>query len=163
MINNANNVNNPEPLTKCKKCGKINHSKCNCANNICHICLSKEHTKKDCPIFHRCNRCFNVGHLSQDCPAINEPKCEYCKIACHKKEDCLKHPKKITLNDIQNAKAKCEFCGSEEHLICPYSQKENYIILYDYDYDKDIKVENDMNKNDFSSKIYWLFLIMKYL
>lgn len=150
----VDNFKNVENLSKCKKCGK--QSKCNCGNiNFnCYICLNKEHEKKNCPLFYRCNICLNNGHISKDCPEMNDPKCENCKKAKHQKEDCIKHPTLLTRDEIQNnINIKCEFCGSGEHIICPYSQKEKYNIIFDYDYENDKKIEINPNEKDCSMKL----------
>ena len=52
---------------------------------------------------------MNNGHISKDCPEMNDPKCENCKKAKHKKEDCIKHPKLLTRDEIQNnINTKCD-------------------------------------------------------
>ena len=142
---------------RCKKCGKFGHLKCDCTNiiNSCYICLSKEHTRKDCPKIVRCSNCFVLGHSSQDCEKNLESVCENCKITFHKREDCLKRPIKINLKDLKSQKLSCAFCGSEEHVLCPFSKKKNPILLYEItNSDLEKGIDKEMNKKDFSNILY---------
>ena len=143
--------------SRCKKCGKFGHLKCDCTNFVtsCHICLSKDHTKKYCPKLVRCSNCFEFGHSAQDCQKTLDSVCENCKITIHNREDCLKCPIKIYLKDLRAEKLSCVFCGSEEHLVCPFSKKKNLILLYEIT-NKDIEndIDIDMNKKDFSQNLF---------
>ena len=143
-----------ENISICNKCGKDINSKCNCNNqSFCHICLSKNHIKKNCPKFNKCNKCLKYGHMSQNCTELINSVCEKCKIANHNSEDCLRYPNEITVEDIKENNLKCEFFGSENHILCPYSEKENYIILYE-DKENDISFNKNDNDIDFSNKLY---------
>jgi hypothetical protein len=126
-------INNDKDLTnnpRCKKCGKIGHYKCDCTENttFCYICLSNTHVKKNCPKTQRCYKCLKYGHISQNCIKNFDLICENCNICKHKKEECIKYADEITIKDVQKKGLLCEFCGSQEHIICPFSQKK--IIFY---------------------------------
>ena len=141
---------------RCKKCGKYGHTKANCIkeNNFCYICIKYGHVKKDCPIFLRCYKCLKYGHKIQNCTADKlEPLCQNCNRSIHKKEDCLKCPDEITIKDLEKHNLKCEFCGSKKHLICPYSKRENYILLYEKK-DKNKDIDKEMNKIDYSHQLF---------
>ena len=141
---------------RCKKCGKYGHTKANCIkeNNFCYICIKYGHVKKDCPIFLRCYKCLKYGHKIQNCTEEKlGPLCQNCNRSIHKKEDCLKFPDEITIKDLERHNLKCEFCGSKEHLICPYSKRENYILLYEKK-DKNKDINTEMNKDDYSHQLF---------
>ena len=126
-------INNDKDLTnnpRCKKCGKIGHYKCDCTENttFCYICLSNAHVRKNCPKTQRCYKCLKYGHISQNCIKNFDLICENCNICKHKKEECIKYADEITIKDIKKMELSCEFCGSQEHTICPFSQKK--IIFY---------------------------------
>ena len=154
IINNDKDLaNNP----RCKKCGKIGHYKCDCTENttFCYICLSNAHVRKNCPKTQRCYKCLKYGHISQNCIKNFDLICENCNICKHKKEECIKYADEITIKDIKKKELSCEFCGSQEHIICPFSQKKNYILLYEYkNNEKNKNNDINMNKYDFTKKLY---------
>ena len=153
-------INNDKDLAnncRCKKCGKIGHYKCDCTENttFCYICLSNAHVRKNCPKTQRCYKCLKYGHISQNCIKNFDLICENCNICKHKKEECIKYADEITIKDIKKKELSCEFCGSQEHIICPFSQKKNYILLYEYkNNEKNKNNDINMNKYDFTKKLY---------
>ena len=139
---------------RCKKCGRYGHTKSNCIKefNYCYICLRHGHIKKDCPLYIKCYKCLKYGHKIQYCTTeISEPLCQKCNMSIHKREECFKHPDDITKRDLEKYNLKCEFCGSKDHLICPYSKREDYNIIYEK---KDKDTDKDKNINDNSHKLF---------
>ena len=97
---------------------------------FCYICLSQDHIN-NCPIYKRCIKCLKYGHRAKDCKEKLNNKCANCKISAHNESDCLKYPKEIKIEDlIKNKKIglQCAFCENKTHLLCPFSQRENYLI-----------------------------------
>ena len=135
--------------SRCKKCGEYDHLKCDCTSNLlfCYICLGKDHVKKNCPKYKRCFKCLKYGHKLQDCREILNSKCENCHISIHKKEECMKVPNKIILEDLKENNLKCEFCKSREHLVCPFYNREDIIL-------KNENEDKILNNLDCSKKIY---------
>lgn len=72
-------------------------------------------------------------------------KCENCNISIHKKEECLKNPDRILIKDLKENNLKCRICGSEEHLICKFYNREDIILDFNSN-DKD-KSNYNLNKS----------------
>lgn len=102
---------------------------------FCYICLSTNHfNKNECPKYKRCFKCLQYGHWAKNCQEIIQNKCENCHTSSHTKEDCLKFKENIKYenffsNMIKNG-LKCAFCEKKNHLICPFSKREKYILNY---------------------------------
>ena len=113
----------------------LQKNKSNKNKNFCYICLSTDHyNKSECPINKRCNNCLKYGHWADNCKEIIKNKCQNCHCSVHNKEDCLKLNRAITSNELLLYKNKgigCEFCKNENHLICPFSKREKYILNYE--------------------------------
>ena len=135
--------------TSCKKCGCNNSLKCDCLTirTFCYICLGKSHIKKNCPRLQKCFKCLKYGHKANNCNESLNNKCENCNISIHNKEECLKCPDKILIKDLKENNLKCRVCGSEEHLICKFYNREDIILGFNSnDKDKD-KSNHDFNKS----------------
>ena len=134
--NKTNNHKSKSPfLKKIKRSGSRYNTSLINSHNFCYICLSLNHsTKQECPRYKRCHRCFKYGHTVKTCKEKNLTICENCGVASHKKEECLKNPEVIKVRDIllnKKAKLSCVFCGKNNHLVCPYSTREKFIIISD--------------------------------
>ena len=145
-VSKKKNVSNLKH-TSCKKCGSKNSLKCDCLTirTFCYICLGKTHIKKNCPRLQKCFKCLKYGHKTNDCNEDLNNKCENCNISIHKKEECLKNPDRILIKDLKENNLKCRICGSEEHLICKFYNREDIILDFNSN-DKD-KSNYNLNKS----------------
>jgi len=132
----------------CKKCGGDDSLKCDCLTirTFCYICLGKTHTKQNCPRLQKCFKCLKYGHKLNDCNEDLDNKCENCSISIHKKEECLKNPDRILIKDLKENNLKCRICGSEEHLICKFYNREDIILDFNDNNNKD-KSNHNSNRS----------------
>lgn len=125
---------------------------------FCYICLSTNHfNKNECPRYKRCFKCLKYGHWAKNCQEILTNKCKNCHTSSHTKEDCLKFKETISYENffsimIKNG-LKCAFCEKKNHLICPFSKREKYIL----NYKNDNKVKKNEKNKDFSKTLFCPF------
>ena len=145
---------------KCFNCGEVGHMSGNCPyENIiyCLKCNKKGHEERDCT-YTKCFKCNQFGHKSFQCPfKIDKLKiCTRCFGIGHKNEDCLKNPIYPSNNYFNFNKCKCSFCGSNKHLVCPFSndklnnfkQDDNYKEFNQFDVEKWEENRKKIGKDD---------------
>ena len=135
---------------KCHNCGQIGHVKDYCPYNdikFCHRCLSDTHNDKDCKN-KKCFRCNKSGHNKNECPYKDNDIliCFNCLNSGHRKNECLINPVKIDSKFIKNNGLSCFHCGSNNHLICPISERNNIEL-------KEEKINFDDEEEEIESSI----------
>ena len=117
---------------KCHNCGEIGHIKDLCPYTnlkFCHRCLSYNHNDKDCKN-KKCFRCNRSGHNKNEC-SLKESEiliCYNCENSGHRKNECLIKPAPINSKIIKNNGLSCFYCGNQNHLICPLSERKDIIL-----------------------------------
>ena len=147
-FNSKKELRKPIITLRCKFCLNSDHLSKDCSaelqtDEICHICLAKNHEKRNCPL-KQCKRCNRIGHLTSDCPATKQiQKCSQCRHIGHLSEDCLLNPLPISSFILESA--ICSFCKKKGHFICPVK----FIYVDDY-FEEEVKVSgtDDSEKTD---------------
>lgn len=135
---------------KCFNCGEVGHMAKNCPSEqvtFCIRCNQNGHEDRECK-YTKCFKCNQMGHVAYECPVRLREMilCQRCNNIGHNSEDCLIRPHKINKNYLKFNNLSCFFCGSKDHLICPF--KKNPVILdYKAELVKDSPTENP-NKED---------------
>lgn len=133
---------------KCFNCGEIGHMSRSCPNEqvvFCIRCNQKGHEDKDCPIT-KCFKCNRLGHKSFACPFKKKDLiiCDRCNHIGHSAKDCLIKPFKINKYYLENNEDLfCVFCGSKEHLLCPFEKSECVIDFNVFNVNNEKGKENE--------------------
>ena len=146
---------------KCHNCGDVGHIKDYCPYinlKFCHRCLSNNHNDKDCRN-KKCFRCNRSGHNMKECDIKDSDiiLCFNCQNSGHRKNECLIKPSYIESKLLKNNGLSCFSCGSNKHLICPLSTrnnielKEENINIEDDKEDKESEESFNINNSDISS------------
>ena len=142
---------------KCHNCGDVGHIKDYCPYinlKFCHRCLSNNHNDKDCRN-KKCFRCNRSGHNMKECDIKDSDiiLCFNCQNSGHRKNECLIKPTYIESKLLKNNGLSCFSCGSNKHLICPLSTRNNIELK-----EENINIEDDKEDNENSSSNYIYFI-----
>ena len=141
---------------KCYNCGEVGHVKDNCpftSLKFCHRCLSQNHNDKDCKN-KKCFRSNRFGYNKNDCD-IKESDlliCFNCHNIGHRKNECLINPLDIDSKFIKQNNLSCFNCGSPNHLICPFLDREDIELTKDNNFDESEDEKESSNREEVSSE-----------
>ena len=146
---------------KCHNCGEVGHLKDYCPYSnlkFCHRCLSNSHDDKDCKN-KKCFRCNKSGHNRSECILKDSDIiiCFNCMNSGHKKNECLIKPMNLDYKLLINNGLSCFSCGSNKHLICPLSTRNNIelkrenIVIDDDKENEESSDNSNINNSDISS------------
>ena len=113
---------------RCYNCNEVGHTNKNCPYEpqiFCYKCNSFGHEDRNC-LLTKCFKCNKLGHKSNECNvSLKDMKlCNRCFNIGHSEKYCLINPEKHSVNFIKKNNLICEFCGSNEHLVCDLKKNE---------------------------------------
>ena len=114
---------------RCYNCNEVGHTNKNCPYEpqiFCYKCNSFGHEDRNC-LLTKCFKCNKLGHKSNECNvSLKDMKlCNRCFNIGHNEKYCLINPEKHSVNFIKKNDLICEFCGSNEHLVCDLKKNED--------------------------------------
>ena len=114
---------------RCYNCNEVGHTNKNCPYEpqiFCYKCNSFGHEDRNC-LLTKCFKCNKLGHKSNECNVSLKEMilCNRCNNIGHTEKYCLINPEKHSVNFIKQNDLICEFCGSNEHLVCDLKKNED--------------------------------------